>query len=141
MATIFAQSGRDIRKYNLPSKTHDSYPKFYNRLIVEELSYPLDPLLDMNNPTASLNSGQTHAFNCIVQRVLQKELGFFFVSGYGGIGKTYLWNRIVSYLRAQKKIALTVASSGVAALLLPGAAQLIQDSKFHVIWKMTQSVI
>ena len=44
----------------------------------------------------------------------------FFVSGYGGTGKTYLWNRIVGYLRGHKKIVLTVASSGVAAPLLPG---------------------
>jgi hypothetical protein len=48
------------------------------------------------------------------------EPGFFFVSGYGGTGKTYLWNCIVAYLRAQGKIVLTVASSGVAVLLLPG---------------------
>ena len=33
--------------------------------------------------------------------------------------KHFLWNTIVSYLRAQKKIVLTVASSGVASLLLP----------------------
>jgi chromosomal replication initiation ATPase DnaA len=44
---------------------------------------------------------------------------FFFVSGHGGIGKTFLWNTIVSYLIAQKRIVLTVASSGVASLLLP----------------------
>ena len=42
------------------------------------------------------------------------------MSGYGGTGKTYLWNAIVAFVRAQKKIVLTVASSGVASLLLPG---------------------
>ncbi|XP_066357945.1 uncharacterized protein [Miscanthus floridulus] len=41
-------------------------------------------------------------------------------TGYGGTGKTYLWNRIVGYLRAHNKIVLAIASSGVAALLLPG---------------------
>ena len=39
--------------------------------------------------------------------------------GHGGTDKTFLWNTIVSYLRAQKRIVLTVASSGVASLLLP----------------------
>ena len=73
----------------------------------------------MHNPTASLNEDQTRAFNVIVQRVERKDPGFFFVSGYGGTGKTYLWNRIVNYLRKKNKIVLTVASSGVAALLLP----------------------
>jgi len=50
---------------------------------------------------------------------LQNNSAFYFVSGYEGTGKTFLWNTIVSYLRARKKIVLTVASSGVAALLLP----------------------
>jgi hypothetical protein len=120
LATVFAQSGRDIHNFNLPAKTYTSYPQMFNRLIEEETSYPIDPLLDVNNPTACLNSGQTQAFNAIVQRVLHKEPGLFFVSGYGGTGKTYLWKRIVSYLRGKDKIVLSVASSGVAALLLPG---------------------
>ena len=33
--------------------------------------------------------------------------------------KTFLWNCIITYLRAKRKIVLTVASSGVASLLLP----------------------
>ena len=66
-----------------------------------------------------LNQSQKDAFHQIVNSVLHNEPKFFFVSGHGGTGKTFLWNMIVSYLRAQKKIVLTVASSGVASLLLP----------------------
>lgn len=73
LATMFAQNGKGIRKFNLPSKTHAAYPEWYNRLIEEELAYPLDPSLDLENPTASLNANQTHAFNFIVQRVLDKQ--------------------------------------------------------------------
>ena len=40
--------------------------------------------------------------------------------GYGGTGKTFLWNAIISRLRSEKLIVLAVASSGVASLLLPG---------------------
>ena len=120
LSTLFSQSGRNIADFNLPPKTHAEYPVQHNRLVEEELSYPADPLIDMNNPTASLNEDQTNAFHTIVNRVQQNQPGFFFVSGYGGTGKTYLWNRIVGYLRAHNKIVLAVASSGVAALLLPG---------------------
>lgn len=120
LSVLFSQSGRNIVDFNLPPKTHAEYPVLYNRLVVEELSHPSDPSIDMNNPTLSLNQDQTIAFNAIVQRVERKEPGFFFVSGYGGTGKTYLWNQIVGYLRGKNKIVLTVASSGVAALLLPG---------------------
>ena len=120
LSALFSQSGKNITDFNLPPKTHAAYPILHNRFVEEELSHPLDPLIDMNNPTVSLNEDQKNAFHKIVQRVEQNEPGFFFVAGYGGTGKTYLWNRIVGYLRGKNKIVLTVASSGVAALLLPG---------------------
>jgi len=120
LAILFSQSGKNIVDYNLPPKTHSEYPILHNRLVEEELSHPSDPSIDLNNPTISLNEDQANAFNTIVQRVEQNQPGFFFVSGYGGTGKTYLWNRMVGYLRAKNKIVLTVASSGVAALLLQG---------------------
>ncbi|KAK6158487.1 hypothetical protein DH2020_005801 [Rehmannia glutinosa] len=44
----------------------------------------------------------------------------FFVYGYGGTGKTYLWRALSSGLRSKGHIVLNVASSGIAALLLPG---------------------
>jgi len=91
-----------------------------NRLVDEELSYHSSDLLATPDLLSTLNAGQLHAFNSITTTVANNEPGFFFVSGYGGTGKTYLWRCIVSYLRAQNKIVLTVASSGVAALLLPG---------------------
>ena len=120
LCALFSQSGRNITDFNLPPKTHAEYPILHNRLVEEELSYPIDPLIDINNPTASLNEDQTNAFHTIVNKVQQNQPGFFFVSGYGGTGKTYLWNRIVGYLRAHNKIVLAMASSGVAVLLLPG---------------------
>jgi hypothetical protein len=45
---------------------------------------------------------------------------FYFVSGYGGTGKTFLWTSLVTRLRSERKVDLAVASSGVASLLLPG---------------------
>lgn len=44
----------------------------------------------------------------------------FFCFRSWGTGKTFLWNALVSYLRGYKSIVLTIASSGVASLLLPG---------------------
>ena len=46
--------------------------------------------------------------------------GMFFVYGHGGIGKTYLYRTILAIVRSKGKIALVVASLGIAALLLPG---------------------
>ncbi|XP_010484906.1 PREDICTED: ATP-dependent DNA helicase PIF1-like [Camelina sativa] len=44
---------------------------------------------------------------------------FFFLNGPWGTGKTYLYRTLITKLRAMKKIVLPVASSGIAALLLP----------------------
>ncbi len=42
----------------------------------------------------------------------------FFVNGLGGTGKTFLYNCLLSTVRAQGRVAIAVASSGIAALLL-----------------------
>jgi len=54
----------------------------------------------------------------------------FFLYGYGGTGKTFMWRTISSALRSKRKIVLTVASSGIASLLLPGGRT--THSKFRI---------
>ncbi|KAL7103884.1 hypothetical protein ACP275_08G208300 [Erythranthe tilingii] len=46
--------------------------------------------------------------------------GIFFVGGPGGTGKTFLYHALLAYVRSKTQIALVVATSGVAASLLPG---------------------
>ena len=44
----------------------------------------------------------------------------FFIDSPGGCGKTFLLNLILRKIRSEKKIALAVATSGLAAILLDG---------------------
>ena len=44
----------------------------------------------------------------------------FFLYGFGGTGKTFIWRTLASSLRAENQIVIIVASSGIASLLLPG---------------------
>ncbi|XP_031120495.1 ATP-dependent DNA helicase PIF1-like [Ipomoea triloba] len=46
--------------------------------------------------------------------------GIFFVYGYGGTRKTFVWRTLSAALRSKGDIVLNVASSGIASLLLPG---------------------
>lgn len=73
---------------------------------------------------------QLHIYNRIIQAVMSQTAGMFFLYGYGGTGKTYMWKTLASALRAKKKIVLTVASSGLASLLLPGGQT--AHSKFRI---------
>jgi len=65
-----------------------------------------------------------------MQVVIEEKGGMFFLYGYGGTGKTYMWRTLASALRAKKKIVLTVASSGIASLLLPSGRT--AHSKFRI---------
>jgi ATP-dependent DNA helicase PIF1 len=56
----------------------------------------------------------------IIDVVNNDKGGMFFVYGYGGTGKTYLYKTLIASLRSNKEIVLNVASSGIAALLLEG---------------------
>jgi DNA replication protein DnaC len=92
-------------------------------LIDDEMSYDITGLLaQISLLKAKLNHDQRHAFNSIVDSVTGATPAFYFVSGYGGTGKTFLWTCIISHLRSERKIVLAVASSGVASLLLPGGS-------------------
>lgn len=52
--------------------------------------------------------------------VAAEQGGFFFLDAPGGTGKTFLISLILAKIRSQQKIALAVASSGIAATLLDG---------------------
>eukprot|EP00973_Karenia_brevis_P056055 7796937-Karenia_brevis.AAC.2 len=43
-----------------------------------------------------------------------------YVDGPAGTGKTHLYKKVLHYVRMQRLIALAIAMSGIAALLLPG---------------------
>lgn len=56
-----------------------------------------------------------------IMHALDKDNGgVFFVYGYGGTGKTFVWKTLSTAIRSQGEIVLNVASSGIASLLLPG---------------------
>ncbi|KAJ7568855.1 hypothetical protein O6H91_01G050700 [Diphasiastrum complanatum] len=68
-----------------------------------------------------LNVDQRKIFDRVVhEHVVRRVGGVFFVDGPGGTGKTHLYSVMLSYVRAQGWIALAVASSGIAALLMKG---------------------
>ena len=55
-----------------------------------------------------------------VEQVLQATGTSFFLDAVGGAGKTFCENLILSKLRSEGKIAVAVATSGIAATLLQG---------------------
>jgi hypothetical protein len=90
-------------------------------LIAEQLDY--DAAAESTHASQEyeiLNNDQRHAFDCITHSAIHTENKLFFLHGHGGTGKTRTYNAICSELRGRGLIVLCVASSGIAALLIPG---------------------
>jgi hypothetical protein len=90
-----------------------------NRLILDELNYDASTIAYfVENDVSKLNTSQKDVFDKICASVMNSEGKTFFVYGYGGTGKPFLWTTLLNFIRGQGKIAPDVASFGIAALLL-----------------------
>ena len=89
-------------------------------LINDELNYDRKALTkEHENLMSSMTSEQRNVYDTIMTRVSQNKPDAFFLYGYGGTGKTFLWRTMAAALRSQGEIVLIVASSGIAAILIP----------------------
>lgn len=58
------------------------------------------------------------AFKTIMNVIVQKHSGVFFVDGPGGTCKIFLYRTLMASLRSRGEIVLATASSDIAATLL-----------------------
>ncbi|XP_028752798.1 uncharacterized protein LOC114712429 [Neltuma alba] len=118
---LFQQNGKSLIDFlSLPCPPKCVNLDVRNHLILQELNYDRDVLLDESSRLMNLlNMEQRNVFEVVMSSINSKTGAFFFVYGYGGTGKTFLWNALTSTIRARGDIVLTVASSGIAATLLP----------------------
>uniref|UniRef100_A0A0R0HRU7 ATP-dependent DNA helicase n=1 Tax=Glycine max TaxID=3847 RepID=A0A0R0HRU7_SOYBN len=90
-------------------------------LILAELNYNNAELIsEFEHLFSHMTDEQASIYNQIVEVVNKDEGGMFFLYGYRGIGKTYIWKTLASSLKADNKIVIMVASSGITSLLLHG---------------------
>lgn len=120
LTNFFFWNGFSLASYNLPVPPDASHIALNNRLVIEELEYDVQQLSSQAlSIVCKLIVEQQLIYDTIIDVVLHDKPCFYFVSGHGGTEKTYLWNAIITELRSRGQIVLVVASSGVAALLLP----------------------
>ncbi|XP_071709130.1 uncharacterized protein [Rutidosis leptorrhynchoides] len=106
---------------SLPQPDESLLTQLDNRLIREELNYNIKEMKNLHdNLFRSLNTEQLALYERLIKAVTNQEGGLYFLYGPGGTGKTFLYNTILTKLRSEEMIALAVASSGIASLLLPG---------------------
>lgn len=94
---------------------------FENRLVADELNYNKEEMMQLHDELVrNLTVEQKRVYKKVMDAVLSNNGGFFFLYGFGGTGKTFVWNTLSAALRSRGLIVLNVASSGIASLLLPG---------------------
>jgi len=110
-----------IKNYSsLPQPDLSNSFKFHNKFIIDEMNYDKEQMEKLHHSLLqSITIEQLHVYNRIMTTVNLDVRNFFFLYGYGGTRKTYLWKILSAIIRAKEMIALNVASSGIASLLLP----------------------
>ncbi|XP_073224868.1 uncharacterized protein [Cicer arietinum] len=71
-----------------------------------------------SNLLHGLNSDQKAIHDFVLQSITLNFGKLFFVYGSGGTGKTYLWRTLLAKLRSEGKIALAIATSDIAELIM-----------------------
>ncbi|XP_019172653.1 PREDICTED: uncharacterized protein LOC109168053 [Ipomoea nil] len=119
---LLSTHGKSLKDYpEMPTANFGALNVIANRFIQEELAYDCGEQEKENQELVrQLTDEQKAIYNEVLTDIDRKEGGLFFVYGYGGTGKTFLWRALSSALRSKSQIVLNVASSGIASLLLPG---------------------
>ncbi|KAH9622346.1 hypothetical protein KSS87_022355, partial [Heliosperma pusillum] len=109
-----------------------------NNLVMDELSYDRQSLREEHDNNLSIMTDeQRMIYNEIVDAVSKNKGGVFFVYGYGGTGKTFIWRTLCAAFRCKGDIVLPVASSGIAATLIPGGRT--AHSRFGIPLSVTEN--
>ncbi|KAL6530588.1 hypothetical protein OROMI_028477 [Orobanche minor] len=119
---LLQAGGKSLKDFHpMPIPASRYFNGSSNRLVLDELRYdPIALSLEHENLLRSMNVDQRHVYDVIMSSINDNKGGVFFIYGYGGTGKTFVWKTLSSCLRSQGEIVLNVASSGIASLLLPG---------------------
>jgi hypothetical protein len=96
-----------------------------NFILHEQLNYDQDKLeAQVQLAVEKFNDEQRRVYNAVIQSYDHNQGKMFFVHSAGGGGKTFVCNTIAAAIRLgqheDRKVALCVASSGIASLLLDG---------------------
>ncbi|CAN1153376.1 ATP-dependent DNA helicase PIF1 [Linum perenne] len=121
MQTLLHTYSTTLCNFGFPSPTLNPQEDQTDDLIAQQLAYDhVEEATLYATFCNTLNHWQQLAHDAIMASIASDSGKLFFLYGHGGSGKTYLYNCVVAKVRSEGQIALVVASSGIAATLLPG---------------------
>lgn len=120
---IFLQrAGKSLTDYNLPLPIINfDELNGVPCILAEEMRYDSIQLRqNWETGYGMANLEQKSVLDAVTAAVDSEAGGLFFIDGPGGTGKTFVENLLLSYVRSTGQIALSVASTGIASILLEG---------------------
>ncbi|KAF8870489.1 PIF1-like helicase-domain-containing protein, partial [Infundibulicybe gibba] len=120
---VLGESGKSLENWPtmpIPQKNWERHHD-YNPLVADQLHYnQSEERAQAAERLLTMNEYQAEAFRRIIESVEQELGNLFFLSGPGGTGKTFVYKTLCNRVRGEGWVILVVASSGIAALLIPG---------------------
>ncbi|KAG7583453.1 Nucleic acid-binding OB-fold [Arabidopsis suecica] len=114
---ISKEKGESTSTDQLPDEEIDDS----NVLILDEKNYDRKEQKEiLEESLQKMTDEQKSVYSEIIDAVDNDKGGVFFVYGFGGTGKTFIYKTLSASLRSRGSIVLNVASSGIASLLLAG---------------------
>lgn len=103
---------------NSPVRNENAYDPFEFSIWRSYDNNQLQEFVEIKLPKSV--DDQKYAFNVITESVMNHHGRVFFLDAPCGTGSTFLINLFLAQIRSSGKVALAVASSGIAATLLSG---------------------
>ena len=122
LQTDLYELGTCLENFGLPTPQKSSIIHAQPHIVKDEIFDEMEQERKARHNLQTFNKEQTFAYQMILKAVLDSEESkrLFFINAPGGYGKTFLLETVLSTVHSVGKIALAVASSGIAAELLEG---------------------
>ncbi|XP_071653280.1 ATP-dependent DNA helicase pif1-like, partial [Temnothorax longispinosus] len=119
-ALVFTHGEKCLKEFVLPEpQRNDS--NIDNLLYLRETVHNIDDLeVYLQENEVKLNTEQKMVYDEIINNVEDNKGNIYFIDAPRGTGKTFVISLILAKVKSQKKIAIAVASSGIATTLLSG---------------------
>ena len=131
---LFEAAGKDmVNDFGLPEPVNRPQNKI-DRVEQEELYEDISEQLteEAENSISKLNGEQKLVFDTVKNALDSENGGVFAIDAPGGTGKTFVLTTLLNYVRGKGDIGFAMATSGIAATLLPGRRKKLKKiSKNH----------
>jgi len=128
---ILVGMGRSLANFPLIPLPQQQWAHRIPNPLLQAEQYNVDEMATLvDEQRAIFNPDQAAAFDAVLESVTNNQGHLFFIYTAGGYGKIFLCNTIAAEVRRRGQVALCMASSGIATLLLDGEKHLTHASRF-----------